>query len=34
VADVADGLVTVEGARRDYGVEVDPATLAAKRSAA
>jgi len=28
VADVRDGKVTVEGARRDYGVALDPATLA------
>ncbi len=33
-ADLAEGFVTLEGARRDYGVEIDPKTLAAKRSAA
>lgn len=32
-ADVAQGFVSVEGALRDYGVQVDPATLRAKRSA-
>ena len=26
-ADVRDGYVTIEGARRDYGVLVDPATF-------
>src|SRR5690606_36085664 len=33
-ADVAEGFVSVEGARRDYGVEIDPETLQARRSAA
>ena len=33
-ADVAEGLVTIEGARRDYGVEIDPATARARRDAA
>mgnify|MGYP001588876164 CR=1 FL=1 len=29
-ADVKDGLVTLEGARRDYGVVLDPETLAVR----
>ncbi|MBM3491894.1 MAG: hydantoinase B/oxoprolinase family protein [Alphaproteobacteria bacterium] len=34
VADVREGFVTPEGAARDYGVRVDPATLLATRQAA
>lgn len=33
VADVHEGYVTVEGARRDYGVVLDPSTLDVDRSA-
>ncbi len=36
LADVADGYVTIEGARRDYGVVIDRKTMAvdAKATAA